>query len=209
AHIYLGASLLIIVTLHCAMQFGLNVHTIAYALMVLVVLSGIYGAYVYVNLPRVIASNSANRDSGLWIGDLAELDRSILRLSTRGDATLQARVGSAVELTRIGGGTWDCLLARDRSLLNLDSGRTVSNRDQMAIINTLAGGVPVASRRREAELLNDLLDAFGRRQVILRRLTRDVRLNALLRIWLFIHVPTTFALLAALTVHVASVFMYW
>jgi hypothetical protein len=33
--------------------------------------------------------------------------------------------------------------------------------------------------------------------------------KALLQIWLYVHVPLTIALLAALTAHVVSVFYYW
>src|SRR5262245_21950563 len=33
AHVYLGLTLLLLATLHCGFQFGLNVHTAAYALM--------------------------------------------------------------------------------------------------------------------------------------------------------------------------------
>ena len=40
AHTYLGLALLIIVPLHCAFQFGWNVHTLAYVLMVMVIVSG-------------------------------------------------------------------------------------------------------------------------------------------------------------------------
>jgi hypothetical protein len=31
----------------------------------------------------------------------------------------------------------------------------------------------------------------------------------MLEIWLYIHVPFTFALIAALTAHIVSVFFYW
>ena len=44
AHVYIGTSLLVIVTLHTAFEFGWNVHTAAYALMVLVIDSGFIGA---------------------------------------------------------------------------------------------------------------------------------------------------------------------
>jgi len=37
SHVYIGTSLLVIVTLHTAFEFGWNVHTAAYALMVLVI----------------------------------------------------------------------------------------------------------------------------------------------------------------------------
>ena len=35
------------------------------------------------------------------------------------------------------------------------------------------------------------------------------RLKALLEVWLYVHVPLTVALLAALTAHIVSVFYYW
>jgi hypothetical protein len=36
-----------------------------------------------------------------------------------------------------------------------------------------------------------------------------MRIKALLEVWLYVHVPATFALLAALTAHIISVFYYW
>jgi hypothetical protein len=48
-----------------------------------------------------------------------------------------------------------------------------------------------------------------RRKAQLDRLRRQMRLRALLEVWLFVHVPLTVALLAALTAHIVSVFYYW
>ena len=42
-----GLSLIVIVTLHTGFQFGWNVHTLAYGLMLLVIVSGIFGIVVY------------------------------------------------------------------------------------------------------------------------------------------------------------------
>jgi hypothetical protein len=36
-----------------------------------------------------------------------------------------------------------------------------------------------------------------------------MKIKALLEVWLFIHVPVTFALIAALAAHIVSVFFYW
>jgi hypothetical protein len=36
-----------------------------------------------------------------------------------------------------------------------------------------------------------------------------MKIKALLEVWLFIHVPVTFALIAALVAHIVSVFFYW
>lgn len=208
AHVYLGLAVLVIATLHCALQFGVNVHTLAYALMCLVVLSGIYGLYAYLALPGAMAANSEGRDIDDSSRELEEIDRQISRLCARGDGDLRAVVESALELTRLGGGTWTVLSGRDRSRVRID-GSATDNRDQGAVIAHLAERVPQASQRREAELLNELLDAFGRRQVLLRRLRRDARLRGLVQIWLFFHVPLTIALLFALSVHIVSVFIYW
>jgi hypothetical protein len=197
----------VVATLHCALQFGLNVHTLAYTLMCLVVLSGIYGLYAYLALPRALAAN-AGGDIARSAGELESLDRQISRLAARGDADLRAVVDSALELTRLGGSTAAVLSGRDRSGVRVD-GRARANRDQAAVIQHLATRVPKASRQREAELINELLELFGRRQVLLRRLRQDARLRGLLRVWLFFHVPLTVALLAALTTHVVSVFVYW
>ena len=41
AHVWLGLALLPVATLHCAGLFGWNVHTLAYALMCVVIVSGI------------------------------------------------------------------------------------------------------------------------------------------------------------------------
>ena len=38
---------------------------------------------------------------------------------------------------------------------------------------------------------------------------RQMRLKALLEVWLYVHVPLTIMLLAALTAHIVSVFYYW
>jgi len=41
------------------------------------------------------------------------------------------------------------------------------------------------------------------------RIGRDLQYRALLQVWLYFHVPLSFALLAALTAHVISVFYFW
>ena len=43
----------------------------------------------------------------------------------------------------------------------------------------------------------------------LNRIRRHVRIRALLEVWLYVHVPLTFALIAALSAHIISVFFYW
>ena len=54
-HVYLGMCVLLVATLHSGLQFGCNVHTLAYGLLCVVVLSGCWGVYAYIRYPTLIA----------------------------------------------------------------------------------------------------------------------------------------------------------
>ena len=61
-------------------------------------------------------------------------------------------------------------------------------------------------QRLRLEKVDSLLE---RKKAMLARLRQHLRLKAMLELWLYIHVPATFALIAALTAHIVSVFFYW
>ena len=54
-----------------------------------------------------------------------------------------------------------------------------------------------------------LMVLVQQKEDLLGRLRRDIQFKALLDIWLYIHVPITFALIAALLAHVIAVFFYF
>jgi hypothetical protein len=213
AHVYLGAILLLIATLHCAVQFGWNVHTLAYGLMCIVVFSGIYGIYAYSSLPAKVISNRQNLSQKDWQEKLLALDKQIIAVANGCDADVQNLVLSALEQTRYGGTVWTQLTAGDGSKIVVPppfgSGKRVSNTNQDEIIDQLAKRIPRANKQAEALVLNQLLVAFGRRQFVLQTLRRDIQMQAELQIWLYCHIPLTIALLAALVVHIITVFIYW
>ena len=61
----------------------------------------------------------------------------------------------------------------------------------------------------QAKLVEQLLTEMTRKSTLIDRVRRDIRLRGLLQLWLFFHVPLSFALLAALIAHVVSVFYFW
>jgi hypothetical protein len=61
----------------------------------------------------------------------------------------------------------------------------------------------------EAEKGHLLLELLARKSQVVERLRRDLAYKAMMDLWLYFHVPLTFALLAGLTAHVVSVFFYW
>lgn len=195
AHVYLGLSLIVIATLHSAFQIGWNVHTLAYVLMLLVILSGIWGISVYATLPAALSNNRDERTQAQMLDDIRSLDRQLHEAAlalTPGDAAVVARsldqdpfAGSI--FSRLSGSYPGCVTSRARRTLadHLRGGDT--GNDPIAKVEGLLS-------RKEAALL---------------RLRRHLKLKALLEIWLYFHVPLTFALLAALSAHIVSVFFYW
>jgi hypothetical protein len=171
--------------------------------------SGLYGLFVYLRLPQAQAQNRAGKDRDAWLDELRSIDTQIQSVAAKADAETQTMSLSAQSLTAIGESIWTQLWGLDRSRVKLPKQGLVANNNQIGVIDYLARHIPRARTRREAEVLNELLDLFGRRKVLLRRMREDLRLSAHLKIWLFFHVPLTVALLVALCIHVVVVFYYW
>jgi hypothetical protein len=214
AHVYLGLALIVVATLHSAVRFGWNVHTLAYVLMCAVIGSGILGVYFYLSSPRQLSANSRGRPRAELFAELFELDKKGRELAGACDPVVGIAVKSSIERTTIGGGPYMQLFGVDRSWFqrseSAGTGSTlVRNVDQQAAIDYVADRVSRAARRGEPATLQALVAVLCRRQAVLRRIRRDIRLHAWLRLWLYVHVPLTFALLVALVAHILTTFMYW
>lgn len=61
----------------------------------------------------------------------------------------------------------------------------------------------------EIDQVVELLKVLNERKAMVSRVQRDIRYHALMKCWLFLHIPIACALLAAVLVHVISVFFYW
>ena len=196
AHVYLGLALVVIATLHTGFQLGWNVHTLAWALMMLVIASGVYGIAVYATLPHKLSSNRREMTQVQMVEALAALDRQLDQAAQplgREDADL---VIAALEqdpfrpglVARLSGRYRDC---RTQRALDAFAGPMDGIG---AAIDPAHERVVVLLRKREAQL---------------EQIRRHMRLKAMLEVWLYVHVPLTVMLLAALTAHIVSVFYYW
>lgn len=209
AHVYLGTGLIVIATLHTGFQFGLNVHTLAYVLMMVVILSGFVGVWAYLRYPVLLSDNTGGKTRGDLYREIGEIDKQILRQSVRLGGDLQTTVASALDRTEVGGGMLAQLRAADHSKVVLPRGGIEANTDQQPIIDFVVERLSQTSHREQSELLREVSNLLGARGRLLRRVRRDIQIQGLLRVWLFVHVPIAFACLAALVVHVVSVFLYW
>lgn len=217
AHVYLGLAALLIATLHSGMHFGRNVHTVAYVLMCLVTLSGCWGVYAYISFPGAMIQQRGNLRRSEFLRQIAELDSRSLELAEAISPRITQLLAEAARRTDLGGGNlWKQLSSRDESTLLLGIGSAprrstlVSNPNQRALIRTLAQIRPGRTSSEVAlSSVQKLLELAGSKAALLQRLRRETQFAALLRIWLFLHVPLCCALLAALCIHVVTVFLYW
>jgi hypothetical protein len=216
AHVYLGIAVVFVATLHCAFRFHLNVHTLAYALMCAVVASGVLGIFIYSYFPRQLSENRQGGARAELFAELLELNKRGREIAGKCDPNINSAVKTSIERTAIGGGAFAQLFGRDRSWFiradhEASGGKTnlIGNADQQPVIDYVADRVPRTEKRTEAANLQALVLVLCQRQKTLRRIRRDVQLQALLNIWLYLHVPLTLALIAALIVHILTSFMYW
>ncbi|WP_295877849.1 hypothetical protein [uncultured Zhongshania sp.] len=216
AHIYLGVSLIGVATLHCAFQFGLNVHTLAYVLMCTVILSGLIGLYAYLRYPRLLVENRANQSFEQRLESLAKIDKEGLALAANCDVEIQSIIASAIDRTAIGGNLLTQFFGRDHSSVAMPVKDAAShhtqmfdNKGQQTVIDFLVAKIPNTQKPGEAERLQKLLYILGRRQEILRRLRRELCLQFRTKLWLSVHIPLSIALLVSLCIHIFTVFFYW
>lgn len=209
AHVYLGGALIFVATLHSGAQIGWNVHTLAYVLMCAVIASGFFGLYSYLNHPGAMSKNREGGARAALFAELFELDRQARAAAQKCAPDIAVAVDSSIERTTLGGGVYEQLFSVDRSFYVRGAGAPVVNVDQQGAIDFAAERLPRAEKGAEAANLQQLIVLLCRRQAVLRRIRRDIRLSGWLRIWLYVHVPLTFALLIALIVHVLATFFYW
>ena len=195
AHIYFGLALVIIATLHSGFQIGWNIHSAAYILVLLTVVSGVFGVFVYAHYPKLMTKNRAGLSLDEMMGKISELDQDILKEGQQLPEEINSALLKAVRKTSIGGNIFEklspknviCPTTEARNLIEMEfSDLTVQNQNISKVIALLA-----------------------KKTKLLRRARRDVQIKIILRIWLFFHIPLAIGLLGTLFSHILAVFFYW
>lgn len=196
AHVYLGTALIVVVTLHSGFELGWNVHTLAYVLMLLVVLSGMYGVFVYMRVPRAMTYNMGQESLESILLRLGDLDREMREKALSLPDFLFATIDRSVTGTRLGGSFRRVMSGRDP-----ECPTAAAVKAWPALARGLSGEVA----RRDKEVYALLLQ----KNQMLERARRDMQHKAMLDLWLYLHVPLAFMLVAAVIAHVIAVFIYW
>ena len=196
AHVYLGLSLIVIGTLHTGFQFGWNVHTLAYTLMMFVILSGIFGVSAYSMVPRAMSANRDEMTEKQMLESLRSIDRQLHDAAQPLEQRHAELVRSSLDQDPFGGGIFRRLSGKYPNC---------ATRAAQAAIRMDTAYKP----NIDDDPLEKVDVLLSRKEAMLARVRKHLRLKAILEVWLYIHVPFTFALIAALIAHIISVFFYW
>lgn len=190
AHVWIGIGLLLLVPLHAGFSFGCNVHTLAYVFMVVTIVSGIWGIVNYSTLAARIESHRGGVTSERILEQLHSLSSDINAMC---QGKSDAFVSSAQRLDQ----------PFSVGLLSLIRKREFLHVDQKVAADALTK-LP-ENEREDALRVFSLID---QRCDLMTALFEEARVKALLRLWLFIHVPVSIALCVALAIHILSVFFF-
>lgn len=200
AHVWLGLCLIVIGTLHTGFDLRWNVHTLAWALMMIVIVSGMVGIALYAAVPAALSANRFDAEGAItekqMIESLRSLDRQLHDAAQPLDRESAALVEASLDEDPFAGNVWNRLTGKYPRCATRAA--TMKLREMRAF------------RPRVADDPIDKVDTLlTRKQGMLDRLRRHLKLKSWLQAWLYVHVPVTFALIAALSAHIVSVFFYW
>lgn len=196
AHVYLGLMTLLLIPLHAGFKFRVDVHTLAFMLLVLVVASGVVGVIMY----RTVPPRLTLLEQGMHADKIdAELTRLVseMRTLSRNKSDAFVRI-CRTEIDRLTGTRhlgW-------RILWTPGWADPLSLRGQ-----ELARAIPAipASEHQDFQALSRLIMQTVQLE---HNLVQQMRLRNALQAWLYIHVPASVAMMVAITIHVLTVFYY-
>jgi predicted membrane channel-forming protein YqfA (hemolysin III family) len=194
SHIYLGLLVLVVLLFHTGGRFNDRIAVTTLVLAIVVVTSGIFGAILYVIVPRLLTEVESELTVEAIADQLNQLARSMARIASGRSAPFQRIYDELLRQTAPGGlAGWRLIVSRIRK-----------KSQQDADWARLIGLVP----REEQEELRQMLVVSRQRKELLLRLIYQQRYKNVLEFWLYIHVPFTLALLAFAALHVTAVFYY-
>lgn len=197
AHTYLGVALIVLATLHTGFQFGWNVHTLAYALMMVVIISGCYGTYAYLRFPRLMTANMGGVSTfDTLLLEINDLDKQASIKSLQFSDDICAIVLKARQGTRIGGSLFQQLTAYQRDC------PTAQALQQLQVLGK-------SLKYDQLKSFDELYSIMAHKESLVRRARMDVMYRARLEFWLYLHTPLSIAFLTALIAHIVAIFFYW
>jgi hypothetical protein len=176
------------------------------------------GVYCYLHFPRQMNEDGGESSAAGLIRQIQEIDRQALNLASEIDPETHEKVIKSIQRGTLGGNALQLLFGRGKSRTiegltqptqerksSPDDTTDITNSTLMFMASHIASGR--LDRADAMRRLSDLL--VGQKATLVKQLRRNLQVKAFMDIWLYFHVPLSFALLAALVAHIVSVFFYW
>ena len=197
AHIYLGILAFVIILFHSGFRFHDKIAVSAFVLLTLVVASGIVGAILYTVVPPKMINVEANLSAEDLSEQINQLAQSMSRLAARQSGAFQRLCDYLIESERPGPSAGWRIIFTGRPPRPFES-----SSDNLT---DLIANVDPA----ETTQLTQLLVLARQRTQLHDRLIRKQRYINILAVWLYVHLPLSFAMMAAVVAHITAFFWYW
>lgn len=196
AHIYLGVLSLLIIPMHAGFRFGWDVHTLAFVLLAIVVISGVGGVVLYRNVPPRLTGYEVSQQADRIDAEILRILSDMRALVRDKSDTLVRLYKSEVQLTQQHRRSGWSLLWKGRGP------DLLSRRSQE--LKQLAPRIS-SSEQAAFQSVSQLLMKKTQLEMNLRS---QMRLRNALQAWLFVHVPVSIAMVVAVGLHLIVVFVY-
>jgi hypothetical protein len=195
AHVYFGVALVVLATLHSGFQLGWNIHSLAYVLMLAMMITGLYGVYLYLRIPRLMTDNMGDDSFHELLLKIADLDERAREQALHLSDDASDFAIAAIERTAVGG-----------SVIRLLSGYhpDCPTRRALLWLQEQSGHPDAVQAKHIRELYSTLL----RKESLLLRVRRDIAFRSRLEFWLYLHAPLGVAAATALVAHVVATLFY-
>jgi hypothetical protein len=194
-HLYLGLLSAVFILFHTGFRFHDKVAIAAFAILLIVVASGVWGAVVYTGAPRRLTEVEGDLAPAAIAEQLDQLGRTMARLAAGRSAPFQkVCTGLLAELVPARLAGWKLLFRRERR----------KGIDAAAPWAAELRHVPAG----EQEELRQLLVLSRQRRELHQRLLAQQRYRNQLEVWLYLHLPLSLALVALVAAHLIAVFFF-
>lgn len=197
-HVYIGLLVLLIVPMHAGFKFGVNVHTLAFVLMAIVIVSGMFGAYFYINYPVEFTKYGNELLYAQFDDEINKLVKQMRGISRNKSQIFAQECEQAVSLgipeSQRG---WRLIFGNAAKYIP-------SETEYLNQIQRDMNQVPEIERKDYQRLAVVSLQKME----LQKRFVSQMRIKNILEAWLYVHLPVSFIMLVALTVHIVSVIYY-
>ncbi len=196
AHIYLGLLTLLLIPMHAGFRFGWDVHTLAFVLLAVVVLSGVVGLFLYRSIPGRLTRYETGQQAD-------KIDPEIARLLSDMRALMKGKSDALVQIYKAEIATSQRRASMGWSLLLKGPGSDLLAARSADLAKKVSAIPP--SDQATFQILSQLLLKKTQLEV---NLLHQMRLRNALQAWLYVHVPVSIAMVFAVGVHLVAVFLY-